>query len=721
MNYKIILFALLTIICINFVSSKLISNPYSYYKLDESSGEIGVDYMQRFNITSLNTTHWTGNGKINGGYNASDDHGIINNSLNSSLNWSVSFWVNVSGDTSDYSILAGTGASGSSTNANFYITLMSDNTVILNLYAGGGNSIISPKLDIGKWSLIGFIFSDGNVSMFINNSFVGSKQLNYGNFSSNNLQFFSLGGVEHIKSNVTVDEISIWNKVLNYSEINYLYNYGKGTYPFLDIIEHNQSFNSSVIDTSNEGFSINLSYDSNDWLVISANLIYNGTSYLGTKIGNTNNLLFTRSIEIPKSSIGSNTSFYWQIMLTNSSGNYYINSSVKSQTVSTILFQRCNNTINMSYVNFTIYSQTESIRLNSTFYATFNYRIGNGTTKSNYTYQETGTPTNSSFPFCLSPIDKDINVDVDIQYGNVNNYAQNYFYYRNKALTNVTLEQPLYLLNASKSTVTTLRVIDSYQNGLAGYIGHIYLHDTGTDTNKLVGMFKTNYNGQDIAYLNWYDTLYQFDIYDSSDIILKYSAEPFKISATPQTFRIVTVDTGITWLKFNDVVYNLSINNNTRTFLLTFNDPNNHLTHGCLRIVYFNAGNASVISDVCATGTSGTLTYVVPSSNGTYYGIFYGKGSPPKLIDFVIFNSLDYLNDIYTQIGNMDGTILSLMIISLSAFVGIFSPVGFIFMAIVGYIAVILLGFQSMNSGNFQVSFFIFLAIGGYLIWKLRT
>jgi hypothetical protein len=548
------------------------------------------------------------------------------------------------------------------------------------------------------------------------------------NYSISDINLQTCWYNHNVTTNVTIPCTANSSLILNYHKSIIIYtndslgnlNTSSFTWSY-NIFENNHTFNSSALETTRQGYVINTTINTTIWIAQSATLYFDNTAYATTKTSSGDNLLFTSNIDLPAITVDTSKNILWQIQITNATGNYLFNTSTYNQTISKTVFARCGTTANVTFLNFTVYSQTDtSIKINTSFYGSFTYWGGDGRVTSTYTYQETGA-TNSSFPFCLEPNSSIISIDADIQYGNTGGFAQNYFYSRDKQISNNPTNVTLHLLNSSLATITTLRLIDSYQNGLIGYIGYIYKHDLGTGTDNLVGMFKTNYNGQDISYLNWYDTLYKFNINDPTDTTLIYTADPFKVSSTPQLFRVTTIDTGITWTLFKEVSYNLSVNNNTGTFLLTFSDPNNHLTAGCLRIVRFNGGNITVISDQCANGTAGTLTYTIASGiNGTYYGIFYGKGSS-NIVDFIIFNALDYLDDIYSQIGNLEGSVLAILVISLSAFVGIFSPVAFIVMAMVGYIVIMLLGFQSMNTGNFQIYFFTFLAIGGYLVWKLRT
>lgn len=489
---------------------------------------------------------------------------------------------------------------------------------------------------------------------------------------------------------------------------------------YIPLYEVNQSYNSTTYETSLESFGINLTYDNSYYLDIVATLNYNGNTYTTSKVGSGSNIRFERSINVPAVSSETNKTFYWTIALTDSTSTSYFNSTFNNQTVKDINLVRCNATMNVSYINFSVYNITDLARANTPFRISFNYTISGGVEALGYDYQETGS-TNSSFAFCLSPGDKQLSVNAIASYGGAIGFAPNYYYMNAQTLTNSTTYQSLYLLSSELSTITTVRAINSMQNGLVGYFIKIYQQDPGTNDTRLFSTLKTNYNGQDIAYLNWYNTLYRFDVLDSSNNIVN-TADPFKVFSSPQTIRVVTLSTSPSD-KFNDLAFNLSVNNNTRTFLLTYSTTKN-ITAGCLRIVKiggsFNSSN--IVSDVCLNASSGALTYTIPEGDyARYYAVFYALGSY-SVKSIISFQALDYLNDVYSAIGNLDGTILALMIVGMAAGIGLaISPVAFIVTACLGYVLAIMLGFQSMNSGNFQIAFFGFLAMAGYLVWKMRT
>ena len=107
--------------------------------------------------------------------------------------------------------------------------------------------------------------------------------------------------------------------------------------------ENSQTYNSKVYETATEIFSLNLTYDNYYYSVITADLVYNGTSYSGTKTGTENNVIFSRSLNVPLIASGTqqNNNFYWAVSLTNVTGTYMFNSTVKSQTVNQILLGEC--------------------------------------------------------------------------------------------------------------------------------------------------------------------------------------------------------------------------------------------------------------------------------------------------------------------------------------------------------------------------------------------
>jgi len=105
-------------------------------------------------------------------------------------------------------------------------------------------------------------------------------------------------------------------------------------------IENSQTYNNPVIGLNIENFSINITYDSEEFTNAFGYLIYNGTSYSATKSGSGNTVIFNKAIQIPQVTTQENVTFYWQIVLNNGTNNYY-NSTLNNQTINVLGIDNC--------------------------------------------------------------------------------------------------------------------------------------------------------------------------------------------------------------------------------------------------------------------------------------------------------------------------------------------------------------------------------------------
>lgn len=465
-------------------------------------------------------------------------------------------------------------------------------------------------------------------------------------------------------------------------------------------------------ETSNQYYDLNITTNAGV-LSITGNLWYNGTRYEATISGGSSSYVLSRRLDVPAVTATTQKNLFWEIISTTSTSLFSQNSSLIKQYVNNTQLTLCSASIATNAVNLSTYNATSPFsNVNTTMYATWNFWLGGGSEKENYSYQNT-TNTISNHPFCISE-NMTYYVDLDAQFV-APSFAQNYHYYRNASINNTVLQQPLYLLSESMSTLTELKVLSSLSAGLPDRLIFIQLYDVGTNTYKTVGMANTNFEGSDIAYLNWYDSFYKFIVVYNGTIV--YTATPYKIAATPQVFRIA--DTSVfSYAKFGNVQYTLTFNNITNNFVLTYVDPSGAMATGCLRVVKASASNYTTVSNQCSTSSSATLSYTV-AGNGTYFATFYGTGSDNvfKTISAVVGT----LETIYEEIGNLDGSMLALIIVGTAAFVGLFSAGAGIVMMFLGYGAAAALGFQGVTEPSFWFVFVGAACVGGYLVLKLRT
>jgi len=484
------------------------------------------------------------------------------------------------------------------------------------------------------------------------------------------------------------------------------------------LFENLVTYSSEVYETTSEELEIEIEAQSG-LSSISAELWYDGTAY-SSDVSNPNGNIYNASntLEIPIIETDGIKNFFWSFDFTLANGSdLNVNSSIKSQTVNRTWLTICNATYDTPFINFSTYNAENPFPVvNGTFKIFWEWYIStaDGTIKRNASWEDI-TENNNSWAFCGSPPDKSFIIEGEIEYDK-SDFAKNFYYLDNSfEISNQTKNISLYLLNDSDATLTVLKVQDAAQNALEDYLIEIQLYDIGTGNHYTTAMAKTNFDGEDLVYLNWYDSLYKFLIYDNSGTLVK-ETEPYKISATPQIFKITT-ETTYDFDKFEDIVYSLTFNNLTNIFTLTYTKPDD-VDNACLRVIKRNITADYEVCLICKTSTSATITCDVSDyTPGLFIGAFYGTGSL-SLIDIVdIF--VDVSNEIYDSLGNIDATGMAIIFSGIVVAMFIVSPTLGIIGMILGLIGSLAMGFQPLTEEFYLVYIGICL-IGGIIAWFIK-
>lgn len=465
------------------------------------------------------------------------------------------------------------------------------------------------------------------------------------------------------------------------------------------------TYNSTTKEYNNESFILNMTYDSSAWSSISGRLIYNNTNYTATQTGTGNNILFSRGITIPSGS-GTIYNFSYSIGLTNASGTFYFPTSTYSQTVSSITVGLCTSTLNVTYLNFTVKDSEDITRLvNSTF--KINMIVNSYL---NYSFQDLNE-TNWNYQFCISPSYDTYTVDATIEY-DATGYTKNFYYLYQASLNNDTENITLYLLNDSSATLTEYQVVDRGQIGLPGRYITVQKYDIGTDTYYTIAMMKTSDSGNDLTYLNWYDTFYK-EIVTYNGNVVKITS-PHKILETPQIIQVLD-DTVFEYDKFGNIVYSLTYNNDTQNFILTYTLPSGEVTDACLRVIKRSIMNDTTICDQCEQSSSATIyCNIAGYGNGTYIATFYAKGSG-SYIDLII-ELIGTINDLYEQIGNSDGSVYGFLAAGIVFTLFLVSPA----MAVIGLIIGMFFGMVMGYQPFYYLEMIGLVVVGGLIAWLVK-
>ena len=296
------------------------------------------------------------------------------------------------------------------------------------------------------------------------------------------------------------------------------------------------------------------------------------------------------------------------------------------------------------------------------------------------------------------------------------NYALNFYYLEDVNLTATNPQNiSLYLLNDSLAAVTILKVVSASQQPQAEHQINIQSYDVGTGTFYLVGMAKTNFNGEDVVYLNWYDTLYKFIVLDENGDVVKTTGTT-KISSSPTTIELENEIT-FPYDKFEDFVYSLYYENSTSNFVLTYTKPSGEVDEACLRVYKHGQGNDTLVCDECETSASATMFCNVASyGNGTYVALFYATGSF-SLVDWIYeYVGGTFQTTIYNLLGNGDASFYAFLFAGLITVALFINAVFGIIALMIGLIGASALGFTALQWGQMTGV----IIIGGFIIWILK-
>ena len=486
------------------------------------------------------------------------------------------------------------------------------------------------------------------------------------------------------------------------------------------ILETSQTFSNTTVETNAESFSINVTYSSSLWNSITTSLFYDGTEYAGITTGTGDDIVISRSIYIPGVTNATNKTFYWEIQLSNITGTYSYYSNNQTQLVNVVGFEICDYADDPQ-IFFKTFSTTEpTTSVNATFKSAWTIRNADGgEAVLSRSFQDL-SETNSTFGFCIDPNSTTYTLSIDVEV-DASAYTRTYHYIVDTDYTAVTQNVSLYLLNDSYSTLTKLIVKDIDSSPVEDVYVTIQRYDIGTDTYYNVGQARTDSDGSDLAYLQWYDYWYKFIGVKDGEVV--FTNGPKKVSESPLNFITGTTsgDDNVTseitgFLDWRDITYDLSFSDSGNNFVLTFVDTTGLAQESCLKTIKRNVTNDYLICDSCVTSASGTLYCNIDGyGNGTFIAEYYINTPTYIFID----NLYEYVNNdvpIFDLIGNDNGTGLAILTAGIVLAFFLISPALGIVGMIIGMVIVVALGFQPFEI----VSFMGMVVVGVLLMWAVK-
>lgn len=477
-----------------------------------------------------------------------------------------------------------------------------------------------------------------------------------------------------------------------------------------DLTENSQTYNSSTYESSIEDFEINLTYDSSEWLDISATLYYNETGYEGDEVGSGDDLTFNTSVTIPSIDSDTNITFYWTITLTNSTDTYYYNSTFYNQTILTIpAFEITDGSCSAGFfptINYTFADERNLTSLNAN--VKYNFKYGIGVLTSNII---SGKFTNaSSFAICINQTIDSYKLGYgEIEYNFEGYVSRRYYMFEGQSLSNSTTNNiTIYHLESGKATSFLFEVKNTFLNPYVNKLIGLLRWYPQEDEYKVVELSKTDQEGKALMKVEVEDVDYRIGVYNLNGILIKL-AEPVRMACLiePCTYSLKIISEEKEYFDIYGIESSLTFDEDHNRFVYIWNDPSQSTKSMRLIVVKESGYQKIIICNSTGSGYTGVLTCNVGDYTGLLTAKAFRTASPETILALLS-------RTIGTVLNNTFGLFAAWMIMLIAAFAGVWSPVAAIVLSIPGLILAVIFG-----SINFTI-FMGIVVLAGLIIHMIK-
>lgn len=487
-----------------------------------------------------------------------------------------------------------------------------------------------------------------------------------------------------------------------------------------NVIEISQDFNTTALETSQQGFVINLSYNATEFPFISAILNYNNTlNATGINTGIGDEAIFTAIIDIPIITPSvENKSFFWQILLQNATGDSFpANSSTQTQEVTELIIQDCS-LGGAVILNFTAGYEVNLTEINPySFEANFLFTAGGGEEVQNITFPTEIVPSKA---ICVSPADTSLTIVAGIvKYDgpSMGIFVPREFNFQQSPASNVTQDIQLLLLDTADSTSFILKLQDQTLIEVPGALIDVQRFFPGLDEFRSVQRVITDDDGKTIAFFQVETVDYRFVVSRNNTVVLTTTKakvfgeeEPFTITLT---IGDITQNPIEAFEDIDDLTATLEFQEGFSLVSFTYTDSSGNFTGASLLVekVLLNVNNEIICNETSST-SSAVLTCSVIGLNGTFLAQGFIERSPATLVEAVSF----IISEAREAFGK-NGLFLSMFIILAAFFAFIWNPSAAVLSVNVAVIFVNLIGIATFT----PIFIFSMISVSILLLMFLRT
>lgn len=275
-------------------------------------------------------------------------------------------------------------------------------------------------------------------------------------------------------------------------------------------------------------------------------------------------------------------------------------------------------------------------------------------------------------------------------------------------------------LNISDSTSFLFNYFDEDGLPVEDAMVNVYRYYIGEGTFREVERAKPDDNGDTIVHLVEEDVIYYFLITKNGETLYTSAEYTALCQSTPCTIQIeaggdvVEFDDSDLWDNIPGGNYSLSYNSTTRTITLTY-ILNESSTMNMTVYKYDFDGSTILYGENTSTGTSGTMSLVIPQTAGnvSFYSNVWRDG------EFINSEWINFEDNPQTRFGTTLSLFLAVLIILSIGLMAITEGTGTLVMVIFGVALSGFLGLitTELNTG-LNVVLYLVLA-GGILLWKI--
>lgn len=478
------------------------------------------------------------------------------------------------------------------------------------------------------------------------------------------------------------------------------------TITYNDYVINAITYDAVTIAGAINSFTINLSYD-NSFSGITVILNYNNTNYT---MQSSDGQYYNYSLVAPSVNTTANKTFSYIILLSNSTGTFYFNTSNYNQTISQFLIDDCSS-YTKTLLNFSMFDEDSLSALNGTIWANINiYEYNNLNNLINQYNKTFNYLTTGSSAICLANISQNYTMSYELQYQANSSYFKQYKTIQMITINNNTIPQNISLYDLLSSSGYPFKVIlvgnlisstgdanllvdvqrqyinlnkfISVESSVSSSDGTAVVHLV---TNNQVYNFVVSYNGIVLGTFNNYNVQCQNPSIPQCSITLNLAQ-----SSGSQT----------DFTNYGNITQIFLLSNTTLYQTFSTTDGSAHSVNS---VVVDNSGNTTICNNTIY-GTSGTLTclipigyqnqsyYVLTSVDGNYIGSkFFSQGSSNTnwygadvLIELLMLSALVLLfiaHPITMILGSMIAILAPVLLIALTG-----ATIGNIIGAVIFYI-----------------------------------